>query len=169
MKVTVREAQPADAEQLIAYVQRLVDEPGINIVVAPGEFTLTVEEERKVLAECAAADNSVFLVAEAGEKIVGTLNCKGGSRRAIRHAAVLGMSVDREWRNQGVGQLLMARAIEWARGTGIVSRIELAVFARNEMAIHLYRKFGFEVEGRRRKAVCRDGEHLDDYIMSLLL
>jgi ribosomal protein S18 acetylase RimI-like enzyme len=169
MKVTVREAQPADAGQLIAHVQRLADEPAVNIVLAPGEFTLTVEEEKKVLAEYAAADNSVFLVAETGGKIVGALNCKGGTRRAIRHAVVLGMSVDREWRNQGVGQLLMARAIEWARDTGIVSRIELAVFARNEMAIHLYRKFGFEVEGRRRRAICRDGEYLDDLIMSLLV
>lgn len=169
MNITVRKACPTDAEQLIAHVKSLADEPNANLVLLPGEFTLTVEEEQKVLAEYAAADNSVFLVAEAERAIVGALNCKGGTRRAIRHAVLLGMSVDREWRNQGVGQLLMARAIEWARGTGIVSRIELAVFARNEMAIHLYRKFGFEVEGHRRKAVCRDGEQLDDFIMSLLL
>jgi RimJ/RimL family protein N-acetyltransferase len=63
----------------------------------------------------------------------------------------------------------MAHAIEWARGTGFVSRIELCVFERNETAIHLYRKYGFKIEGWRRKAIFRDGEYLDDLMMALLL
>ena len=136
MEITVREAQPADAEQLIAHVQRLSAEPGINIALSPGEFTLTLAEEQQVLTGYARSDNSVFLVAEAGAKIVGILNCKGGTRRTTRHVVTLGMSVDRAWRNQCVGGQLMARAIEWAKGTGLVRRIELFVFARNEMAIH---------------------------------
>jgi putative acetyltransferase len=49
-----------------------------------------------------------------------------------------------------------------------VSRIELLVFERNEAAIHLYRKFGFVVEGRRRKAIFRDGKYLDDLMMARL-
>jgi RimJ/RimL family protein N-acetyltransferase len=79
------------------------------------------------------------------------------------------MSVHRGWRNQGIGSALMARAIEWAKSTRLVTRIELNVFVRNEMAIHLYEKFGFQVEGRRRRAVYLDGEFVDDYIMALLL
>jgi putative acetyltransferase len=169
MEITVREAQPADAEQLIAHVQRLSAEPGINIALSPGEFTLTVAEEQKVLTDYAKSDNSIFLVAEVDTQIVGILNCKGGTRRATHHVVTLGMSVDRAWRNQGVGSQLMARATEWARGTGIVQRVELFVFARNKMAIHLYRKFGFEVEGRLQRAMFRDGEYLDDLIMALLL
>ena len=167
--IIIRQAQPSDAEQLIAFVQRLTEEPRINIVLGPGEFILTVEEERKFVADYAASDNSLLLVAEADGRVVGALTCAGGRRQAVRHAATLGMSVAKEWRNRGVGSALLARAVEWARNNPVVSRVELFVFVRNEAAIHLYRKFGFEVEGRRRKAVCRDGEHLDDLIMSLLL
>jgi len=169
MQVTIREAQPSDAKQLIAYVQRLAKEQDIDIPLAPGEFNLTVEEEKQILADRMASDNSIMLVAEVGGRIVGQLGCKGGNRKATRHAVTLGMSVRRGWRNQGIGSALMARAIEWARSTGVVTRIELNVFARNEMAIHLYEKFGFQVEGRRRRAVYHDGEYLDDYIMALLL
>jgi RimJ/RimL family protein N-acetyltransferase len=169
MDVTIREAEPEDAEQIIALVQKISAEPDVDIALSLGEFNHTIESEQAILAEFSASENSIYLVAEAGGRIVGLLNCKGGNRKTIRHVALLSMSMDKAWRNQGVGSRLMASAIDWARGTGIVSRIELLVFARNEMAIHLYQKFGFIVEGRCRRAIFRNGEYLDDLMMALLL
>jgi GNAT superfamily N-acetyltransferase len=110
----IREATPDDAEQMIAHVQRLASEPESNIPLMPGEFQVTVDEERNLLEKYAAADNSVFLVAEDNGRIVGVLNCNGGKRQAARHSVVLGMSVAREWRNRGVGGKLLSSAIEWA-------------------------------------------------------
>jgi hypothetical protein len=66
MQATIREAQPSDAKQLIAYVQRLAEEPDVDIPLAPGEFNLTVEEEKQILADRMALDNSIMLVAEVG-------------------------------------------------------------------------------------------------------
>lgn len=37
------------------------------------------------------------------------------------------------------------------------------------MAIHLYQKHGFVVEGRRRKVIYSRDEHVDDLIMALLI
>jgi RimJ/RimL family protein N-acetyltransferase len=165
----VREARPDDAEEMIAFVNAISEERDVDIPRAPGEFTLTVAEERKLLADFATADNAIFLVAESDGAIIGMLDCKGGTRRALRHAAMLGMSVRRDWRNRGVGRALLARVIDWARGTGIVTRIELIVYARNARAIHLYESMGFTLEGRRRRAVHQGGEYLDDLIMALLL
>jgi RimJ/RimL family protein N-acetyltransferase len=170
MDVIIREAQPADAAQLVAYVQHIIEEPGINVELSPGEFTPTVAEEREILAQYALSDNSLYLLAETGGEIVGVLICKGGTRQATRHAVTLGgMSVAQEWRRRGIGTQLLARAIEWAKGTGIVTRIELSVFEPNRAAIELYRKFGFVVEARRRRAVFRDGQYWDDWIMARLL
>lgn len=169
MDVTIRQAEPADAEQIIALVQRLIAEPEVDIPLSPGEFDMTIEAEQELLAEYASSENSIHLVAETGDCIVGFLNCKGGKRKATRHVAFLSISIDEAWRNQGVGNRLMTRAIEWARGTGVVSRIELLVFARNEMAIHLYQKFGFVIEGRQRRAIFRNGDFLDSFMMALLL
>jgi ribosomal protein S18 acetylase RimI-like enzyme len=169
MDVILRQALPEDAEQTIAHVRRLSSEPGVSIIIGPGEFDTTVAQQRQFLRDCAAADNHVYLVAEADGQIVGVLICRGGRRRAMRHTATLSMSVAQEWRNQGIGSKLLARAIEWARATGIVTRIELHVYARNEAAIHLYKKYGFEVEGRLRRRVYRDGEYHDNLAMALLL
>ncbi|MBE0528734.1 MAG: GNAT family N-acetyltransferase [Thermoleophilia bacterium] len=154
---------------MIDLVRRLSDEPESNLEISPGEFTLTAAEEREILTEHSLSENSVYLVAESEGEIVGILTCKGRDRQAIRHTVTLGISVERTWRGRGVGSQLMAHAIDWAKRTGMVSRIELSVFERNETAIHLYRKFGFEVEGRRCRAIFRDGEYLNDVIMALLL
>lgn len=168
-RVILREAMPTDAEKMLAYVHRLSEEPDINIPLAPGEFDITLYEEEMILAEYIATENCLFLIAEAGEWIVGALNCRGNSRMATRHAVTLGISIDREWRNLGIGNALMTEAIEWARKTDIVKRIELTVYARNKIAIRLYEKYGFEVEGRRRDAVCQGGRYKDDLVMALLL
>jgi RimJ/RimL family protein N-acetyltransferase len=169
MDFFVREGRPEDAEQIIAYVNRISEEPSIAIGLSPGEFNLTVEQEQKFITDRAAEDNSLFLVAEAEHQIIGVLTLRGGARRALRHEAVLGITVAREWRGRGVGNALMAHAVDWARRSGVIARIELQVFTSNQTAIHLYKNHGFEIEGCRRKAVFRDGVYHDDYLMALLL
>jgi RimJ/RimL family protein N-acetyltransferase len=169
MDYVIREARPEDAEELIAYVKRISEEPGVAIVLEPGEFKLTLEQEQQFIADRAAEDNSLFLVAEAGGEIVGSLTLRGGGRRAIHHESVLGITVKKEWRGQGVGNTLMASAVDWARRSGVITRIELQVFTSNAAAIHLYQKHGFEIEGRRRRAVFREGLYHDNYVMGLLL
>lgn len=164
----VREAQPEDAAPLIAYFRRIFAEPGINLITEADEYSPPVEAESRFIRELARATNSLFLVAEIDDRIVGQLTLEGGKRRNVRHAAVLGITVAQEWRGQGVGHRLLEHAIRWARESGIITRIELHVFARNERAVRLYEEFGFVVEGRRREAVIRDGEYLDDLVMSLL-
>ena len=44
--MTIREAAPDDAEQLVAYIHRLDSEPDSMIPRGPGEFLMTVEAER---------------------------------------------------------------------------------------------------------------------------
>jgi len=168
-EITIRRAEPGDAEQLIAHMRHLLEEPAGNNPVLPGEFTMTPEEQRERLREFAASDNSIFLVAEAGGVIVGELTCKGNHRQALRHVGRLGISVSREFRHQRVGMRLVTEAMAWARNTGILKRIELNVYARNEAAIGLYTKFGFTLEGRLRGRMFHDGEYLDDLAMACLL
>jgi len=169
MDFGIRQARPSDAAQMVAFVHRLCDEPDIDIPMAPGEFAITVEEEAKILQEVADSETSVFLVADAENEIVGVLNCFGEKRKATRHVAELGISIAQKWRGQGIGDAMLAAAIQWAKDTKIIRRIELQVFARNTAAIRLYEKHGFQEEGRRRDAVFRNGEYLDDLVMGLLL
>jgi len=49
-----------------------------------------------------------------------------------------------------------------------VHRVWLLVLETNEVALKLYRKQGFKVEGKQRQAIFRDGKYLDYLMMSIL-
>lgn len=166
----VRDAVPDDAAALLAHVHRLCDEPDLCITLDRGEFTLTEADERAFVADLAASPNSVGLVAQSAEgNLIGLLIAQGGKRRATRHEAVIAVSVAAGWRDRGVGRALMARCVEWAKSTGIVTRLELKVFTRNAPAIALYERFGFVTEGICRRSVFRGGRYEDNRVMALLI
>jgi RimJ/RimL family protein N-acetyltransferase len=166
MSFAIRPATLDDAAALIAYIQELAREPEIDILFEPNEFNATVDEERDWLRHILEADNSTYLVAERDGVLVGTLSAEGGPYRAVRHVVNLGISVRRDHRNQGIGHALLAAALAWAAGTGIVTRVELSVITRNARAIHLYEKFGFQTEGRRIAHVRRLGNYYDTLLMA---
>lgn len=47
-------------------------------------------------------------------------------------------------------------------------RVSLSVFSFNERAIRAYEKAGFEIEGRERQAIVRDGQRWDEITMGVL-
>jgi ribosomal protein S18 acetylase RimI-like enzyme len=85
----------------------------------------------------------------------------------LRHVGVLGMGVAAPHRARGIGRALLQAAIEGATARGI-SRIELLVRSDNEPAIALYRRSGFELEGRLRNYLIVDGASHDVLAMARL-
>lgn len=166
---TIREAREEDAEEMLACIQRLIAEPYKNIPWYPDEFSRTLDDQRQMIRRFAQETNSLYLVAVGDGQIIGEINCKGGERRATRHIALIGIFVDAAWRGKGVGSALMKEAIAWARANEIITRLELLVYARNHGAIGMYERCGFEIEGRRKRAIFQDGEYLDNLMMGLLL
>ena len=61
--------------------------------------------------------------------------------------AELGISIDRQYWNLGIGTALMTACIECAGKAGY-EQLELNVVAENETAIKMYSKAGFEEFGR---------------------
>jgi RimJ/RimL family protein N-acetyltransferase len=59
--------------------------------------------------------------------------------------------------------------IEWARGTGIVTKINLRVRTDNRRAIRLYESKEFEIEGTIRRDIRVDGAYFDHHVMGLIL
>jgi RimJ/RimL family protein N-acetyltransferase len=58
--------------------------------------------------------------------------------------------------------------LDHAFGTLGLHRVALSVFEFNERAIRAYRRCGFQVEGRSREAIWRDGHWWDEIGMSVL-
>ena len=100
-------------------------------------------------------------------RVAGMLGLEVGRGRAA-HSAHLGMMVHPDFHNRGVGSALMAAALTLADNWLNLTRVDLHVYTDNPAAIHLYQKFGFEIEGTLRRFSYRDGQYIDSYIMARL-
>lgn len=164
----IREAGPADARALLDYIEAISRETDL-LSMGPGEFGLSESEEEEFLSKSLAADNWLFLLGEIDDRIVAALNFSAGHRPRVRHSGVLGVSVQkREW-GLGIGSLMLDTLIEWAKQTGIVTKLNLRVRTDNQRAIRLYERKGFITEGTIRKEMLLDGEYFDNHWMGLEL
>ncbi|MGE8064774.1 GNAT family N-acetyltransferase [Pseudomonas sp. NPDC089569] len=113
-------------------------------------------------------ERMVQLVALHQGTVIGYITLEQFSRTRRSHAATFGLSVALAWQGKGVGSKLLAAALDVADNWMNLRRIELTVFADNEAAIGLYRKFGFEAEGVFRDYAVRDGVWVDTLSMARL-
>jgi len=101
-----------------------------------------------------------YIVLVQDEKIVGY----AGFWDIIDDAQIMNVAVDIEYRGKGCGNLIMEDFIKEAKDRNL-DTMSLEVRVSNEPAIKLYEKYGFEVQGRRKKYYQDNGE--DAYIMYL--
>ena len=127
----------------------------------------SVEMWRKRLAELPADD--CLLVAAIDGEVVGNLGLHAASKAPRRrHVGNIGMAVRDDRQGRGVGTALLRAAIELADGWLNYQRLELWVYTDNLAALHLYRKFGFAIEGTCRAYAFRDGQFVDACAMARL-
>lgn len=167
--VVIRSAVPDDAEALLELTRAVIDE-GEFVVTTPQEFHLTVEDEREWIGTHSEHPGRLAIVLEAAGQVVGCLHFQNSHRHRLAHRGRLHMIIDKDWRNLGVGTLLLQEALAWARRNPGIEKVGLAVFSNNHRAIHLYEKCGFQVEGRRvREIQLDDGRYVDEVLMYCLV
>lgn len=116
----------------------------------------------KAIAEELDNENAHFLVAVKNGKVVGYI----GIQSVCFECYITNIAVKKEYRNQGVGTLLLDRAFRDAvlRNDEFIT---LEVRKSNKEAISLYSKFGFKIEGERKDFYSLPKE--DAHIMTLRL
>lgn len=81
----------------------------------------------------------------------------------------MGIVVKKEYWGMGIGEKLMNEAINWCREKKL-EQLELEVATKNERAISLYKKMGFEIYGTKKHALkYLDGTYADQHYMILFL
>jgi RimJ/RimL family protein N-acetyltransferase len=161
----VRVAHPDDAAAVLAHGRAVIEE-GEFAVTSAEEYTFTDEQERDWIRQYAGDPGKLMIVAEHSRQVIGVLFLESGTRRTISHVATLHISVNRDWRHQGVGTALLQSAIAWAEAHPVIEKLGLAVFSSNTRAIGLYRKLGFVEEGcRPREVKFASGRYVDDLLM----
>ena len=162
MEVTLREAVPADAKEILAY---LVKVDGQSDFLVLDDLDLTPEAYGDLLAYCFESKRHLMMLALADDKIIGMLNVNGSPEERRVHVGEIGISVDHDYWRNGIASLLLEELDAWWRNESTLVRLELYVMANNIPAITLYLKNNFEIEGQMHQAVLMPDDTLADLIV----
>lgn len=172
LQLEIREAIQEDAAALLDFVAAMASDLNIQ----PGEFWVkSVAQEEEEIRLYRACENSALFVGLIDGVIVATCTMAsrdlrvGQGRLAERHVVHAGLSVAKEWRAHGIGRKMLTHAIEWAKNTGIITRIEISSYSTSTGTRAFYKTLGFVEEGIKRNAIFRDGSYLDIHMLALLL
>lgn len=107
------------------------------------------------------------LLALEGGRLVGALTCEREPRRKVQHIAhLVGMMVATDCRGRGIGQALLAAALQRLQATPGLGQVTLSVTSGNTAAIRLYESQGFVRYGRLPDAIrLPDGRRLAKDLM----
>jgi len=164
-QLLVRSARSDDAAAIVDLKAAIMVED-VYMLTSPGEFTHSAERERQTIGECAEQSGYLYLVAEVAGRVIGQLEFENGRWRKTAHAGMLSVYVARDWRERGVGTILLRSLLDWAAAHPLIEKVTLAVFSSNSRAIAAYKKCGFEEEGRCARDMKLDsGEYIDSVLM----
>jgi RimJ/RimL family protein N-acetyltransferase len=159
--IELRPARPSDARSFLAFWKAIVAEGGF---VRSEEANTPVRVYRARFRH-SWSDREAQVVALDGDRVVGHVYVQRELHPVTRHVATLGIAVATGHRGRGIGSALMAEAFRWGRSVD-VEKIMLAVYPANEVAIALYRKFGFVEEGRLVGHSRKSTGYEDEVLMS---
>jgi RimJ/RimL family protein N-acetyltransferase len=167
--VLVRLLTPADA---VAFQERRLE----ALRVAPTALAASVEEEcdrtaAEIAAQLASRDDGGIVGAfNAAGDLVGMVGVQREQFKKLRHKGfVWGVYVTPSAQGGGVGTALLTFALDYARDTLGIRRINLSVNTQNRAAIALYEKLGFKTFGVEECYLVVDGVAYDELHMVCVL
>lgn len=109
----------------------------------------------------------MLLIAEFDNEIIGNIDLTGSRRKIMQHTAVIGVGMLQDWRNSGLGTILLKSAIEWATENSILEILWLQVYTDNKLGLALYQKMGFEENGIMKNFFKHDGKYFYNLTMTM--
>lgn len=113
--------------------------------------------------------NLISLVAFHNDRIVGHAQILKFSHPRRKGTGDLLIYLHQDFHNAGLGTALLGELLKLARKEDM-HRISIHVVADNKPALHLYGKFGFDIEGVMKDSYFGDDERYhDEVVMGLVL
>lgn len=166
-RVTLRTLKWDDLEDCLEFINSLVDEKA-NIL---RDQKVTKEAETEWLAKALSRmelEEVVYLVAEVDGGLVANSEISRKLAGYDKHVGGIGIAIKKGFRDLGVGTEMMKALIEQGKYWGL-KVLMLTAFANNPSALHVYRKAGFVETGRIPKKFFKEGQYIDEVIMTMLL
>ncbi|MBR6536533.1 MAG: GNAT family N-acetyltransferase [Lachnospiraceae bacterium] len=163
-ELILRNAKEEDAQMLISSLKTLCGETPF-LAKEPEEITLTVEEEIEFIRTQNESEGNLFLIGFCDGVYVGNCSFMGMSLCRNKHRVSMGIALLQKYTGCGIGIKMIETLVAVAKEKGI-EQMELEVVTRNERAIGLYQKMGFEIFGTMPDNMkYKDGTYADVYWM----
>lgn len=163
-ELILRNANEEDAQMLISYLKVLCGETPF-LAKEPEEITLTIEEEIEFIRMQNESEGNLFLIGFWDGVYVGNCSFMGMSMLRNKHRVSMGIALLQKYTGYGIGTKMVETLLTVAKEKGI-EQMELEVVTRNERAIGLYRKMGFEIFGTMPDNMkYKDGTYADVHWM----
>lgn len=158
-ELLIEEAGIEDAEAMLQCLQAVMKES--DFMTWDGSVIETVTEAQQFLSHQSERVDSICMVAKLGTKIVGLVNVIGQEGDGD-----LFIAIRQDYWGYGIGTMLMEVIDDWGRHTPTINRLVLTVQERNQRALSLYMKQGFEmVDSAKNNVLIKNGEVLNLYHM----
>ena len=165
--VDIREAVAGDAQALLDFMARAAQQS--DYISAADWAGYDAASLAHFLEQECERLGHLCLVATLGTRVIGLCHISRDQEPMLYHIGQVFLVVDRDFWGQGLAQVLLEVACDWADHTPDLAKLALTVQARNHAATHIYEKFGFAIEGKHPYgAQTREGDFLDTYSMGRL-
>ena len=164
--IEIRPPKKSDIKPLLKYVNDLSTEK--TFVILQGEQK-TLEEEKEYLNKSLkniSAGNIVQLLAFDKDVLVANVSIERKKNLIENHVCSLAMGIKKEYRDKGLGKILIKEIHSMAKKTlNGVKICRLTVFGNNARAIHLYESFGYKKIGVLPKGIKWRNKFVDHVYM----
>ncbi len=156
----IRPRDSRDAEALF----EVFTQPRCRYGVVTEPFHTPEDIESRFAAHAAANFEIVATLADKAIAYAGLFPKRGDQS----HVGLLSLFVHDALQSRGIGSLLLTAILATADLLLRLNRVELLVFCDNDHAIYLYKKFGFDIEGRHKAFARRGCDLVDAFTMARL-
>lgn len=164
-QILIRYLVKDDVEMIRDYMNTLSKEQ--TFIRFQGEQILLEEEKKYVTSQLEKIVNNqvVKLLAFCKNKLIGICDIVMCDK-VENHIGSIGLTIAKDYRNEGVGKLLMRLVLDEAEKNIPQLKIaKLSVFANNPIAKALYEKMGFIEYGKLPKGIKHKNEYVDEIML----
>ncbi|WP_310261267.1 GNAT family N-acetyltransferase [Fictibacillus barbaricus] len=168
LEVEIRKVEKEDAQSIIDFYNVVGGETDF-LSFGKNEFKKEREEYEAYIGTVSKEENSIMLLAKIDSQIVSIATINSSQKERTMHVGTLGIVISEKYTGLGLGRILMNELIEFTKQNGITQKISLVTREDNVVAIELYKKLGFEVEGVFKKDNMINGQYYDTIAMGLFI
>ena len=170
-KILLKSPEVSDARMLLDNIIKIASSTNY-LLSEPEDFNKYLEDITKEEAFISSFNNNKhYLICVYIDGVIkGTISLIFNQHKKDKHRATIGIAIQKEYQDKGIGSILFDEVIDIAKNTEGVDQLELDVVSTNERAKHLYTKKGFVKTGTiPRQLKLEDGTYLDGDMMVLYL